>query len=203
MFLGVLVVQSLSAQGVAQRASAEDLLDADFIRRASPVLETVVWSFPGRDEAALSYRRYGQLDLRVQFPLPSGSACGISIWHIPGGTPSSYHQLLAMREKSPGISVEEAVRGLKVGKVVRTIPCSSSLAGLLERGRELEISVADPKIPRYAVLFDSAETTLDLKMGNIWMTVDFPSSVDYPLARWADDVGEAVEAYIGRGFEAP
>lgn len=204
LFCLLLVSPSLVvAQGTAERASLEDLLDAYFVERAARFMNEIDWAFPGHQEVALSYTRDGQLDLRVQFPLTRADECVLRVWFVPAGEVAVYDQLLGIRENTPRISTVEAVRMLKVARDTRSIPCDSALARLLARAREFSIRFGEQETPEQRIYFDTPYHSVDLRIGDLKVTMRFPASLDVPLAVWAADVKEAVSAYIERGFKVP
>ena len=195
---------SLAAQGaIDKKAAEEDLKDADFVARAWLVLNEIEWAFPGHHEVAISYKRYGHLDMRVQFPVMSGDECRLRMWFVPGSELAVYDQLLEIREKAPDTSPEDAVRALKTVRRDLSIPCESELARLLGRARDFSVRFVGDDGPREAIYFDAPTNSVDLRLGNLRVTLAFPSSLDSPMAIWVADVREAILTYIDRGLKIP
>lgn len=176
----------------------EMLRAAQFFRIVAPDVEQFVARFPGQDETAVTYRRAGQPDLRVHFPARPAGNCGVGVWFVPQGAPILYEQLDEMAYAN--VSPADAVKRLKVSEDTRAIPCGSTLAVLLALSSDLLGPAVFDDVASAAVYFDTPETTLYARRGDMEITVSFPSSLRHPLAQWASEVELAVRAYITRGF---
>jgi hypothetical protein len=188
----------VNAQGTAVGLSEADRLDLRFLAEASAILEGITWSFPPRQEIVVSYRRFGQLDLRVHFPVMSPGECAVKVWLVPEGEAAVYDQLLDIREKRPEISASDAIGMIKVTQVARRLPCDDKLALVLGQGIDLPLRFIDPTARPAGVWFDTARGSVDLGQGDMHVRLEYPQSLDHPVARWASDVRRAVEVYIAR-----
>jgi hypothetical protein len=178
------------------QAPVEDVRDADFVAAASEIMGKIDWAFPGYHEVSITYRREGQLDLRIQFPLLPDGQCRLKVWFVPRGEMPIYDQLLAIRQGRPDIHAEEAVRMLKNTQNARSLPCDSSLVRLLDRAREWPVLLST--MPSDGVYLDSSIYTIDLRLGAMIVSASFPAHMEHPVASWTLDVREAVSDYIER-----
>lgn len=191
----------LQTQGTNKSAREGLVAEADFMELATSLVEGTSRAFSGRDEALLVFRRDGVPDLRVHFPLNRGKECEVSTWRVQPGAPFVYDQLLEMYEA--GIAPHAAAQQLKTLQTMHVIPCDSDLAGLLSQARTFAVRMSDASIPSYGIFFDTNDVTLEVRVQDVRMRLDFPSSIDFAIAKWAENVRVSIRAYMSSGFRTP
>lgn len=142
------------------------------------------------------------MPVQVQFPSIMAGQCPVKVSYIETGHASLSEQVAALRGRQPNISVQEAVLLIRVASDVRDVPCDSSLARLLRRGSELSIRLLGQHPNR--VYVDVPFYEVQVHGGaEMRVTATLAALSEDPVARWLDEVREAIVKYATAGFRAP
>ncbi len=144
----------------------------------------------------VTFRDLGQLRLQAQFPLSVRARCSIGLRYLARGMPSVMDQLLAIVTRQPEITPAQAAAAVRLETLYRELPCEGALARLLRSGAEMSVRLRDPGEPREVIYVDTDRVRVEMVSAGLRAVVEFPETLDEPIARWALDLLDALNTFI-------